>query len=470
MTGLDVEGTFHAWHSGDDDRFDQVLGVRAERTVRIGTSEYVMNSNRDVRKLVGSLVRRQVTQDFIASDDFVDKPQYSTLLGRAQLADGRTVVQLRVAPPGGDVEVVSIDGTTQMIDEVAYTDTDGTSTIDYGDYRVVDGVLVAFQEVDSDGDHQFDVTQRATSVEVDQPIAPDVFAVPQGVTVQTDVPVTVKLQFSGGHYYVPVGIHGKSYMFLVDTGAQGVVVDSRVAAALTLVPQGLLQVRGAKRISAEGVASISAIDVAGVDLPLGEVSIINLNESTEGAFPIDGVLGYPFFAAAEVRFDFDNDTMTFAKPGTLPVLGEKLDVDTDRELVEVPTKINGVSTDCVVDTGNSNELLVFNPFLRAHPGTVPYVGSHQVSNFGVGGSMSAVGTYVDELDIGSFKMFNRFANVMLSDTGAFADRIDGGNVGIGVLQNFITTFDVADRAMYLQKGNGFDDGRYRARGVESAPH
>jgi len=467
LTGLEVEGTFHSWHDGDDDRFDQALGVRLERTIRDGDREYVVTSNGDVRVLVGSLVRRQVTQDFIASDALVDRPQYSTLIGNVALPDGRNVVQIQVAPPGGDVEVVSFDGATQMIDRIAFTDSDGTETLDYGDYRIVDHVLVPFTEVDSDGDHQFDVTQHVTIVNVNKPISPDVFAPPTNATVRTDVPVTVKLTYENGHYYAPVSIHGKTFAFLVDTGAQAVVIDSRVAAQLMLVPHGLLQVRGARRITAVGVAELDSIGVGGVDLPLGEISIVDLSQSTGGAFPIDGVLGYPFFAAAEVRFDYDRLTMTFGKPGSLPVVGEHIDLDTDRELAEVAVKINGTPTYCVVDTGNSNELLVYYPFVRAHPGTIPYAGSKQVSNFGVGGSMPAVGTFVDQLDVGTFRLFNRYANVMLSDSGAFADRIDGGNIGVAILRNFVTTFDMANRAIYLKRGDSFDDGRYRARPDDS---
>lgn len=469
MTGLAVEGTFHAWQDGDNYRLDQILGDRAQQTIRQGDREYAVNSNGDVRQLDGSLARRQATQDFIASDHFVDEPQYSTLLGPTHLPDGRNVVQIRVAPPGGDVEVVSFDATTQMIDQIAYTESDGIDTLDYSDYRVIDNALVPFTEVESDGDHQYDVTQQVTTVKVDRPIAADVFAPPHNVTIDTNVPVTVNLAFQNGHYYAPVGIHGKTFMFLLDTGAQAVFIDSRVAAQLTLVPQGLLQVRGAKRIDAAGVATIDSIDVGGVNLPLGEVSIVNLNQSTDGAFPTDGVLGYPFFAAAEVRIDFNRRTMTFGKPGSLAALGERLALDTDRELAEVAAQINRVPTTCLIDTGDSSELLVFSPFVASHPGLIPYAGAKRVNNSGLGGSMPAVGTYVNELDVGSFHLYNRFANVMLTQTGAFADRIDGGNIGVGVLRNFIATFDLANRAIYLAPSPTFDDGRYRARLDEGAP-
>jgi hypothetical protein len=43
--------------------------------------------------------------------------------------------------------------------------------------------------------------------------------------------------------------------------------------------------------------------------------------------------------------------------------------------------------------------------------------------------------------------------------GAFADRVDAGNVGLGVLKNFVVTFDLGQAAMYLTPGAEFDDGQ-----------
>ncbi|MHB8146929.1 MAG: hypothetical protein ACYDGM_06675, partial [Vulcanimicrobiaceae bacterium] len=64
---------------------------------------------------------------------------------------------------------------------------------------------------------------------------------------------------------------------------------------------------------------------------------------------------------------------------------------------------------------------------------------------------------------GPFRMFNRFASVVFSKHGAFADRNDAGNIGYGTLQNFVMTFDLANRALYLDRARAFDDGRYRPR-------
>jgi hypothetical protein len=149
------------------------------------------------------------------------------------------------------------------------------------------------------------------------------------------------------------------------------------------------------------------------------------------------------------------------KPGTLAPQGTQITIDTDRELPETTTTINRVPGRFLLDTGNSNELLVFHAFVRDHPSAVYYAGSHYAQNSGVGGGSAAVRAMVNEIDLGPFKMYNRYADVMLSDNGAFADRNEAGNIGLGTLKNFVFTFDLAHRALFLDPTRQFDNGRFR---------
>ncbi|HEY8315104.1 MAG TPA: aspartyl protease family protein [Candidatus Baltobacteraceae bacterium] len=462
LKGFALNGTFHTWHDGNLDRYDEILGVREERTIRIGDREYAQNPSGDVRQLKGLLAHRQTTQDFIDSGAFLNQPQYTTLVGRTTIIGGRDTYQMRVAPPDGQPETVFLDATTSMIDRISYTDEDGATTIDYFDYRSVKGAILPFRQVESNGDHDYDVTETTMGVRVNAPIAAAVFALPKSTQIQTDRPLTVPIAERQGHYYTAVSIRGHDYEFLIDTGAQGVVVDSRVAAALLLVPNGRLEVSGATRVGGLGIAELDSIGIGAATLPVRVVSILDLRTATGGAFPIDGILGYPFFAAAEVRIDPDKMTMTIGKPGSLDVLGSKFAVDVDRQLAEINARLDGVDGRFVLDTGNGSELLIFNPFMQEHPGLIPYAGHAAVSNYGVGGSMHAIGLTIDELDMGPFRFFNRYANVMLSQSGAFADKFDAGNIGMATLRNFVTTFDLANGAMYLSRGARFDDGRYRS--------
>ncbi len=464
LDGLSLHGTFHSWQSGDDDeRYDESLGAQNTREIRTGGKQYLVNSSGDVRELTGSLARRQRTFDFIYSTKFGAQPQYSTWIGAAKLTDGRAVERLRVAPPGGDPQTVSIDDATHMIDRIEFVEGDGTDTETFSDYRVVNGALVAYRELDSNGDTSYDQTITVENVLVDRPIASAVFAVPSSVTVQTDAPVTIPIALRNGHVIVPVTIRGRTFRMLLDTGSQGVVLDRAAARDLTLIPIGMLEIRGATRSSGDGFAELSSLQIGGVTLPIGVAALVDMNASTRGSSDFDGVLGYPFFAAAEVRLDFARGTMTFAKPGGLPPLGEKIALDTDRQLPEAAVQVNHIPTQALIDTGDGSELLLFRSFTDANPGAVSLLDGTRTRNYGVGGAMDVISLLVDELDIGQYRLFNRHTNVMLATQGAFADRIDGANVGLPTLQNFIVTFDLANHAMYLARGSAFDDGRSRSQ-------
>ncbi len=460
VSGAALQGIFHSWRSGGDQRYDEKTGVRRESNLRLGGREYAVNENGAIRELRGLLLERQRTEDFIEGDRFVTEPLYDRFLGPAQLPDGRDVFAISVAPPQGQPETIYLDRKTSMLDRVAYDDTDGTDTQDYHDYRLFAGVLIAQRSVESNGDHAFDLTRATVNVIIDRPIAAGIFTLPEAPTVQTDVPVTVPLEVHDGHDYVRLKILGREYTFLLDSGAQAVVLDAHVAKEAGLTPQGQLEVAGAQRTGGLGVAALDSIYIGGVALPVRMVTVLDLRGVT-GAQPIDGILGYPFFATAEIRVDPDAQTMTFAKPGSLKSEGTSFSVDSDRELVELQAKVNGTNGRFVIDTGNGNELLVYSPFIRAHAGLIEYAGGRFANNMGVGGSASAVGAIVDELDIGPYRFFNNYANVMLGTQGAFADRFAAGNIGLGVLKNFVLTFDLANARLYAKPAAHFDDGRYR---------
>lgn len=462
VTGLNLQGEFHSWQIDDKERYDEAIGDRFESQLRMGDREFIVNQSGDVREVRGILAQRQRTGDFINSERFVSEMQYDRFKGLMTLPDGRHAYEIDVAPPQGQPERLYLDVQSSMIDRIAYDANDGISTEDYYDYKMFAGALVPQREVDSNGDHAYDVMHTTDRVSVNKRIDPGIFTLPPSTVVETDKPVTIPLEEEEGHYYARVGINGRNYKFLVDTGAQGIVLDGHVATELHLKPQGRLQVSGAQRIGGLGFAALDSIQVGSATLPVHLVSVLDLRGVT-GRFSADGILGYPFFAAAEVSIDANRNTMTFARPGMLHAPGTTIPIDVDRELIEMQGKVNTIDGRFVIDTGNSTELLLFAPFMQAHPNLIDNGERHYAFNYGVGGSASAVSAMIDEIDMGDFRFFNRYASIMLTTQGAFADRFDAGNIGMAVLKNFVVTFDVANAKMYLERGAGFDDGRYRVR-------
>lgn len=462
LTGLGSSGTFHSWRDGNRSRYDESLGVRTRQTVRVGDVAYVRNMYGDVRQSGPSAALRQRTQDSIESNAFIHHPEDAALLGQATLPDGRAVYRLRVQVPGGDPYGIALDAATSMIDETAYPDGAGVATIEYYDYAVTDGALYARRSVDSAGGG-LSLTSLVTAVDVDRPIDASTFAVPQSVRIGATAPVTVPLLSDKGLQYVRASANGKPLLLLIDSGSQGIVLNPEAAARLGIAPQGTIEIRGARNTQGAGVAALDAIDIGAARLPVNAVTVVDLNGLTYAGKEVDGVLGFPFFAAAEVRIDPEKSMLTMAQPGSLPVRGTPIPLETNRDVSEIIARIdNKVDGRFVVDTGNNSDLLIFHAFVQANPGVILYGQVRAfASNRGVGGSSAAIPATVDRLQIGPFTLYNRYANIILADRGAFADGDDAGNIGFGSLRSFIVTFDDANHTLYLEKTRWFDDGRYR---------
>ncbi len=460
IVGAGLSGEFHSWVLADRERTDQNLGPRSERTLRIGERIWYADADGDVREFTGILARRERTQRFIDSGDFAKAPERCVSRGRT-LVGGVATYALDVTAPGGETERLYLDALTGLPDRLAYDDDDGRTTIDIADWRTVGGHRFPFRTVTSNGDRAYDTTQTTRNVDLVTPIDPATFAPLVQRQITMEAPQTLPLEVHEGHAYVPVTIDGRTYTFLIDTGAQNILVDKHVAAELKLGATGSLEASGASRTGGLQLARVRELAIGEGRLHDIVATTIDLGASTAGAFRIDGILGYPFFAAATVRLDLAAKTLTFGPPGSLTPIGERVPLEIDRAFPEARLRLNA-TTDApfIVDTGNAAELLLYKPFVDRHHGIVPFTLTSRHS-FGIGGATISYRTALDRLDIGATSLFHVETDVMQATRGAFADRFDAGNLGLGVLKNFSVTFDLASAAMYLERSAAFDDGRTR---------
>jgi len=460
VTGEGLSGEFHSWRAGSKERDDQRLGPRAETTLRLGDHIFLRTASGNVRELTGYLRRRALTADFVERGAFLTAPERSTFVGFATL-DGELMWRLEVRAPGGEPETLWIDPASGLPARIEFLDGDGPTTIDMSDWRSVAGRVFPFRMVTSDGERAFDVVQQTTSISVDMPISPDIFAPLHNRTIQAAGVQTVPLFERDSHVACSVAIAGKSYDFLLDTGAQSVLLDSAVARAAGLAEMGALEVRGAGRSGGLHILNLPRLDIGGAHLDDLVATSLDLRGALGGISRLDGILGFPFFASALVELDFAHNTMRFGEPGSFVPRGERIQLDLDRGLVEAMFRLdNSLEAPFIIDTGNSGELLLYRPFIAAHPGIVPF-SSVAVSNYGIGGTAPTYRSSLDELALGDVSLYHRVADVVMAEKGAFADRVDAGNIGLGILKNFVVTFDLSNDALYLEKGDRFDDGRLR---------
>jgi hypothetical protein len=460
LTGDGLSGEFHSWRRDEDERDDERMGPRTETTLRVGNRIWVRNESGNVRELVGYLRRRARTEELIDSGAFVKEPARSRFLDYGTLA-GHRAWRIEVNADGGEPETLWIDVESGLPLRLEYLDGDGPTTVDFSDWRDVSGERVPFRSVSSDGDHQFDIVEQTTSLTVNAPIDATVFAPLANNTIDARGPQTVPLLDLGGYAACRVTLGGKPYTFMLDTGAQSVVIDSTVARAAGIDQEGSLEVRGAVRAGGLHIVTLPPIGIGSATLRDITGTSLDLSGATRGMVKSDGILGYPFFAATLVELDFKRGTMRFGPPGSFVPRGERIPLDVDRELLEAVFRLDDrVSAPFIVDIGNSGELLIYKAFADAHPGIAPLTGE-ATRNIGIGGSNATIRTRVEQIDLGDIPMFRRTTDIVLATQGAFADQVDAGNLGLGTLREFVVTFDLAHNAMYLERGDAFDDGSHR---------
>jgi predicted aspartyl protease len=460
LAAAGLRGTFHIWRDGDREREDEELGPRRERVLAIGERITVADSNGNVRELRGVLLRRARTQEFIESGAFIGSPERCTLRGGERIGNRRTWV-LDVSAPGGDVETLYLDAETGLPDRLAYDDFDGRETLDYSDWRTVGGHRFPFRTVVSDGTPASEEVEQTVEITLDPPLDDALFAPLRGRSIEARSVQTVPLTERNGHFFAPVRIGKDTFMFLVDSGAQSIALETHIATALSLSEEGSFEATGIGRTGGVHVARLPELGIGGATLRDLVISTLDLGAATGGALRIDGVLGYPFFAAAVVRLDTAKRTMTFAPPGMLVPRGTRLELELDRRLPEARLRMNGrFEGEFLLDTGNTAALVLYRPFVEAHPDVVPPTTNGHRS-WGIGGTSDTYSTVLEALDLGGISVYNVETDVMLATRGAFADRVDAGNVGLGVWRNFILTFDFGSSALYLERGPNFDDGRNR---------
>jgi membrane-associated protease RseP (regulator of RpoE activity) len=136
-----------------------------------------------------------------------------------------------------------------------------------------------------------------------------------------DKSITVPFELlKSGHMTVQVKVNGKGpYRLIFDTGAPITLVNNKIAKEA-----GLLKGMNAPAISFfgnMGDVKIKELQVGGQKA--NDVSTIVMDHPTVEAIsrvfgPIDGIVGFPFFARYKMTLDYQAKTVTFAPSGFKP--------------------------------------------------------------------------------------------------------------------------------------------------------
>jgi hypothetical protein len=378
---------------------------------------------------------------------------------------GRSFQVVTITPEGGRPFDLWMDAASGLVDRTVEKMAIETRTSFFSDHRRVQGVLLPFRIRTTNGDAKYDQLVELTEVQLDEPLADTLFAMPAPPPPDFEfaagrTSTTVPFTLVNNHIYVDVKLDGKGpYRLLCDTGGANIVTPS-VAKALGLEVKGALQGRGVGDSSVDvGLAQVKTLAIGDVTLRDQVFAVFPLEDfaKVEG-IEEHGLIGYEVFKRFVVEVSYGRSQLTVTLPSAFRYAGKGTAVPFvfNAHVPQVEGEIDGIRGKFDIDTGSRASLDLLAPFAEKHALARKYhLSAPMVTGWGVGGpSRSRVGR-ARLLKLGDVAVKAPVASISLAKKGAFSDPYVAGNVGAGVLKRFDLTFDYQAKRIWFER-NGND--------------
>jgi PDZ domain/Aspartyl protease len=385
--------------------------------------------------------------------------------GGVQTARGRHYATLIVTPRHSLVPMqVWIDTASHLPARYLIPIGPVTYETDVSEYRPVDGLLVPRRVVSQSSEgNSSELTVRSARIvatDNDALLKPkshaDDFSI-SGNSTSASVPIDL----IDNHVYLDAMLNGKGpYRFVFDTGGSN-LIDPAVAKEIGASSSGRPQDSGT------GPATVSSSYALVDSLKIGNAVLrhqVFFVEPVRQGFGmasgqrVDGLIGFEVLARFVTTFDYGSRILTFAMPGATPASGANvLHFVFLGTTPQIGCAIDGIPSQCTVDTGDSSSANLYVPFVQSHPQIVPAAHSSVgVNGIGVGGGHLGFMGRLSSLQVGRFRLPDLVAGFSTQEQGFFASPFLAANLGGGVWKRFTVTFDYGSETMALQPNASLD--------------
>jgi hypothetical protein len=367
---------------------------------------------------------------------------------------------LTITPKDGKNFDAWFDAKTHLLSRIVEVQNVDTMTTTLSGYRPVDGVELAVNAVQSNGNPKYDQTTVEASAAFIPAQDASVYAMPKVVMNDATIAggakeTTFPFHLYNNHIYANVRVNGKGpYQFIFDTGGVNLVTPP-LAAELGLKSEGDMQGNG----GGAGHMDVSLTKVS--SLQLGDATVkdqifavlpLNTMSNVDGV-AMPGMVGFETFRRFVTRIDYGAGRVTLIKPDAFNPkdAGVAIPINFDGNTIEAHATYDGVPGTFTIDTGARSALMLNTPFVAAHAQFAKYSNAPEaVTGWGIGGPSKSHVIRGNALVLGDQTIA---APVVLLSTDTKGDNSSGaisGNIGGGVLKRFIVTLDYEHNTMYLK--------------------
>lgn len=435
------------------------MGSAATHRALIGDSGWTVSLSGQVETADPVTAKAAAHRRLTAFDDALKGQGGASLtLQPDETFDGKTVQVLRITFDARNGQDLLLDPVTGALVADRTTEDGVATTTRYADWRTVEGVKLAFKEVQRIAKDPIETTFNVTSADIDpkanakafaRPTSRRIYAFAAGQTATQPLPFEFYL---GSRIYIPAALNGHETHVLLDSGAEATVLDKAYAESIGLKPTAIVPAVGTGGRDVAELASGVTIRIGSVELRDMTVALIDLKPiAAMIGKPLPVILGKEALNALVVDLDFGAKTIAFQdpahfKPGPGAVA---VPVTSVGGIHAIPAMMEGQGPVLMdFDLGNGSPLLVFPNHWKPHRMLEGRPSSKSLSG-AIGGLKARDVATVRTLTLAGVTFRDIPAVFGEDDASAFGSTRTAGNIGMPILSRFQLTTDYTRERLLL---------------------
>lgn len=368
---------------------------------------------------------------------------------------------LRVTPPRGKPFDAWFDPDSHQVTRIRESQSWNTVLeTRYSDYRKADDRLAPHRVLlVTNGDESGAEVLELASVAHGKTVT---YGMPDNRRDATALPASgrasVPFRLLNNHVIVSARVDGRGpYPFLVDTGGHDILTPV-TARTLGIGSEGHASGGGSgEATTINGYAQVGSIEVGGASLRDSVALTLDFSPADVEGLVLGGMLGSEFLERFVVEFDYGQGTLTFIDPARFSATdrrraGTALTMEFYDHMPQVAGTFEGRPAVFNLDTGSRADVSITAPFAD-HTGLRDLYpqGITITDGWGSGGPARSQVVRAGSLTLGDVATGRPIAGLSVAKRGVMADENFDGNVGSGLLKQFVVTFDYGRNTVYLRR-------------------
>jgi predicted aspartyl protease len=249
------------------------------------------------------------------------------------------------------------------------------------------------------------------------------------------------LKVYNGRLFIIVKVNDVATEALLDSGAEGTIVDPDLAARAKFAAGTPQVIKGSAGAEQARIVEGVTLNALGVEFHPEAVVVLDLRNLSERLIkrPTQAIVGRELLDAARLRIDLAGGRIATVSKAAAP-RGVKLPLTPHAGIEGIPVRANGVAAQAEFDLGNGSDVMISRDLVTKLK--LPILGKK--AGGGIGGAIQRDYVQLPTLEVAGRRFTNIHATI--DDQPSHNDM----NVGTSILRNFRITTDFKERAVWLE--------------------